>query len=348
MTIAVALSGGADSLLSLILLREAGAQVLALHGLFLPDQDKDPGLEDLQKLCAQLKIKLHCLDLRQEFEKLVITPFVQAYTQGLTPNPCALCNPAIKFGLLLDQAKALGAQALATGHYARLEQTDQGPLLFRGLDRAKDQSYFLACVPRTRFEYIQFPLATWTKDQVQKALAQWNLILPPKPESQEICFIPGNYRDFLSTRRTQPAPPGPIVLQDGTMLGEHQGLTNYTWGQRKGLGIAYEEPLYVLGKDKEKNRLIVGPKSATMTTKCYTGPPNFLVPQEQWPQEILVQTIYRQQPVPARIKIHESGLSIKFTQPHPLPAPGQVAALYSLQGQVLAGAIIAHGVSHAP
>ena len=337
--IAIALSGGADSLMSLMLLRETGAAVSAVHARFLPDVHD--ALEDgLRRLCASLDVPFAVVDLRREFDDLVVEPFVRAYQSGLTPNPCAACNPAIKFGLLLDRVRELGADRLATGHYARLEERPWGPALFRGLDPSKDQSYFLSMVPRDRFAAVVFPLAGWTKTEVRQALSGRGLIPPAGSESQEVCFIPADYRDFLRRRGARLSGPGPICLADGTVLGRHMGLWNHTLGQRKGLGIAWKEPLYVTGKDFGKNRLVVGPKAETLARGCLTGSPNLLCPAEHWPQEVLVQTIYRQRPEAAHVQVAGDALRVTFSEPRAIPTPGQVAAVYSPHGQVLAGAVI--------
>ena len=342
---AIALSGGADSLMSLLLLRETGGRVFGVHARFMDTDDADQ-LERLRSLCEDLAVPFQLIDLRAEFETLVIGPFVRAYQSGLTPNPCATCNPAIKFGLLLDRVRELGATRLATGHYARLEESAYGPALFRGLDPAKDQSYFLSRVPQDRFAHVVFPLAAWTKVEVRQALAERGFTPPAGAESQEVCFIPTDYREFLLARKTRLSGPGPIALADGTVLGRHAGLWNHTLGQRKGLGIAYSEPLYVTGKDFQKNRLIVGTKAETLASGCRTAVPNLLCPPETWPAEVLAQTIYRQRPEPARVSVDGSGMTISFIRPQPLPSPGQVAAVYSAAGQVLAGAVIEEA-SHA-
>lgn len=346
MNVAIALSGGADSLMSLLLLRETGAQVMAVHALF--HAAGEPAVpERLQHLCAELQVPLHVLDLRREFEHLVIEPFIRAYQQGLTPNPCAGCNPAMKFGLLLDKARELGADKLATGHYARLDASASGPGLYRGLDPSKDQSYFLSRVPGERFEHVVFPLAGWTKTQVLAELQQRGLNAPAGAESQEICFIPDDYRTFLRSRQVQLGRGGSITLSDGTVLGRHQGLWQHTLGQRKGLGIAWSEPLYVIGKDLTGNRLVVGPKHETLSRGCVTHKPNLLLPPQDWPEQVLVQTIYRQRPHPADVAVTESGMLIRFDEPRPRPTPGQIAAVYGADGQVLAGAEITESDSAA-
>ena len=255
MRLAVAVSGGGDSLASLLRLREAGHEVLALHGRFLPDAH-NPKSEQaeagLAESCAGLGVALHVLDLREPFERLVAGPFAAEYLAGRTPNPCARCNVAMKFGLLLDAALELGAQALATGHYARAgAHPVHGWALSRGADPSKDQSYFLSLVPRKRLERALFPLADERKTDVRADLAGRGLSPPLPEESQEICFVPGDdYRAFLAARvhggLSGLPGPGPAVLPDGTPVGRHQGLWRATIGQRRGLGLSWREPLYAM------------------------------------------------------------------------------------------------------
>ena len=316
---------------------------MGVHARFMDADDPDQH-ERLRGLCRELSVPFHLIDLRAEFEELVVAPFVAAYQAGQTPNPCAACNPAMKFGLLLDRAMELGAARLATGHYARLEGPPSGPALFKGTDRAKDQGYFLSRVPRERFRHVLFPLSGWTKEAVRRNLAERGLTPPAGRESQEVCFVPSDYRTFLRDRNVRLGGPGPIALADGTVLGRHRGLWNHTLGQRKGLGIAYSQPLYVTGKDFERNRLVVGPKDQTLAAGCRTQRPNLLCPPESWPDEVLVQTIYRQTPEPATVRVQDSGMTVIFTRPRTIPTPGQVAAVYSARGQVLAGAVIAEAI----
>lgn len=294
----------------------------------------------IEARCAQWSIPFHVVDLHQEFETNVIAPFLEGYRRGLTPNPCALCNPSMKFGLLLERIQKLGAEMLATGHYSRLMQESDGPALYRGLDPAKDQSYFLSLVPRARFEKVVFPLAERTKKDVLAELARRGISAPAGEESQEICFIPDDYRNFLKERKARLSGPGPIALADGTVLGKHQGLWNHTLGQRKGLGVAYSEPLYVIAKDRNRNRLIVGTKDQTFAATCRTRTPNMLLAADQWPETVLVQTIYRQKPVPAQVTVTDQGMFIRFASPHALPSPGQIAAVCTAEGRILAGGII--------
>lgn len=337
MRVAVAVSGGLDSLLALVLLREQGGDVLALHGRFL---DADQSGAALERLCRGLGIPFLELDLRREFEERVIAPFVRSYLAGDTPNPCAACNPGMKFGLLLDAAQERGAGRLATGHYVRLEQ---GRLL-RGKDATKDQSYFLSLVPAERLARALFPLGHMTKAASRAEIARRGLTPPLSRESQEICFVPdGDYRGFLESRGQDLPGPGPVLLADGRELGRHRGLWRHTQGQRKGLGLSWPEPLYVLDKDPARNALIVGPRSELAAWGCTLGQVNRLVPQDQWPATVLVQTRYRQKAKPARAVARGTGLELEFLESQTRPTPGQIAAVYTDQGQVLGGGIIIAG-----
>lgn len=338
-TIAVAVSGGADSLAALALLRDAGHETLAVHGLFLPDASPPKGLTEA---CAGLGAPLEVIDLRADFERLVVRPFVDAYLQGETPNPCAACNAAVKFGLLLDRVLALGAGSLATGHYARL---DDGAL-YRGADASRDQSYFLSLVPARRLERARFPLGGRTKAALREDLARRGITPPLPQESREVCFVPGDdYRAFLQARLgagpgAEKLPgPGPIVDEAAHELGRHAGLWRFTLGQRRGIGVAAPEPLYVLRKDAVKNALVVGPARALEVTAFSVDNVNFLAPLAAWPEEVLVQCRYRQRPVAAGVQPLNGGLLVTFAEPEERPAPGQVAAFYE-GARVLAGGLI--------
>ncbi len=343
MRLAVAVSGGSDSLLALGLLRAAGHEVTAIHAHFLPPDNAQRTLaEAIGDECAKLGLPFAAVDLSREFRERVVDPFVRAYAAGETPNPCALCNRHMKFGLLLEKAREYGAQALATGHYARLEQTAAGPELFRGHDETRDQSYFLSLVPRSALARAVFPLAERRKADNAAALADLGLTPPLPHESREVCFVPGDdYRAFLVAQGLPLSGPGPVELVDGTRLGTHQGLWQHTVGQRRGLGIAFREPLYVLAKRSKDNALVVGVKAELAASVCRTGPANMLCAPPDWPEELLAQTCYRMRPRPATVAVAEDGgLTIHFTAPVARPTPGQVAAVYDATGLVLAGAII--------
>lgn len=356
MTLAVAVSGGGDSLAALLALRDAGHDVLALHGLFLPHTDTpdadDTASKGLAEACARLGIPLHLVDLRAEFEALVAAPFADEYLAGRTPNPCARCNARVKFGLLLDRALALGAERLATGHFAASgPHPVYGWALSRGADPVKDQSYFLSLAPRDRLMRALFPLALRLKAEARAELDGRGYPPPLPEESQEICFVPGNdYRAFLAGRcanlpGAQLPGGGKAVLPDGTVLGTHQGLWRSTIGQRRGLCIAWREPLYVLDKDLARNVLVVAPRAALLAQAFTAGEVNVLVEPRLWPAEVLVQTRYREAAKPARVELSGRALvvrslSVQYNEPQLRPAPGQVAAVYDADGVVLAGAVV--------
>lgn len=346
--VAVAVSGGMDSLYSLLSLKEQGAEVFALHALFLPEYLRGPqALEDLPRLKAavhDMGITLHIVDLSAQFEALVIRPFIASYIAGNTPNPCARCNPHLKFGLLWDEAARLGAAHIATGHYVKLLdiQGGEGPAvgLFAGDDATKDQSYFLAMTPLEKLGRIIFPLARRKKSDIAAELLERGIEVPQKGESQEICFITNNdYRAFLKSHalRFGLALPGPgtATLPDGGIVGRHNGLWAYTQGQRKGLGIAWQEPLYVLGKNTAANRLIVGPRSAFNNEPCLCVNINLLMPPGDWPERVLVKTRYRQRPQFVRPELRQGDGQLRLVlhfetdgEVEAPPAPGQIAALY--------------------
>jgi len=337
-----------DSLLALALLREAGYEVFALHGRFLPPDERQIKLtQALEELCHGLGVAFHTEDLSREFRRIVIEPFKKAYADGLTPNPCAACNRDMKFGLLMDAAKKLGARRVATGHYARWESEPEGkrrPGLYRGLDPAKDQSYFLTLVRREALAQAVFPLGGWRKADVPAALETRGLAPPLPSESQEVCFVPDDeYRTFLEAEGVTLTGGGPVVLPDGREIGRHEGLWRHTISQRKGIGIAWKEPLYVVEKIVESNVLVVGPKSALRAGSCRVRAVNQLVDREEWPEIVLAQTCYRQRPVPARAYWSADGaeLELCFEADVTRPTKGQVAALFDEDGRALAGGIIA-------
>lgn len=353
MHIAVAVSGGTDSLFALLQVLEAGHQVTALHAHFLSPHDNPEttahNTRAIEKACRALGADFHVEDLSAAFRKHVIEPFIDAYRQGRTPNPCARCNASMKFGLLADTARKLGAQAIATGHYARLQPDLPRPgntvSLWRGDDPAKDQSYFLSLVPQHRLACAVFPLGGWRKQDVRAHLKQRGIVPPLPSESQEICFIPGDdYRAYLTAHAAGLPGAGPMVLRDGHVVGHHNGLWQYTEGQRRGLGIAWSEPLYVLEKDVSRNALVVGTRKQLTARGCRCVGVNTLVPPDQWPDAVYVKTRYRQTMIAAQVTPDADGadtMRVIFAASHTPPAAGQVAAVYDAAGRVLAGGIIA-------
>ncbi|MDD4952765.1 MAG: tRNA 2-thiouridine(34) synthase MnmA, partial [Desulfovibrionaceae bacterium] len=345
MRLAVALSGGGDSLLALALLKEAGRDVVAVHGRFLALDPARAALErDLARICRGLGVDFEVLDLVREFEQRVVARFAAQYAAGLTPNPCLACNREIKFGAFMDLAASrLGARGLASGHFASLGPGPDGrPLLARGRDASRDQSYFLCLAPRERLARAVFPLARRSKAEVSAGLGPRGLAPPLAAASREICFVPGDdYRAFLLARGMDLPGPGRVVLRDGTRVGGHRGLWRHTQGQRRGLGIAHAEPLYVLDKDPALNTLVVGTRAEMLCRGCLAREVNIMLDPGLWPAEVLVQTRYRQKALPARVRVRGPDLEVEYLEPRPRPAPGQAVAVYSRKGEVLAGAVIA-------
>jgi len=262
------LSGGVDSALSLAVLRELGCEVLAVtFKNFCYSEQDDPGdkaccsldaIEAARRLAHEHGAHHWVHDVSEPFRAQVIDPFIADYSAALTPNPCLSCNSIVRFPELLRLADQQGCSHVATGHYARTMLDGQGGAdLWRGVDPIKDQSYFLSQVPRDVWPRAVFPLGWSTKAEVRAAARALGMPVADKPESQEICFVPDGDRSFLFEDESV-ARPGPIVDPDGQLLGEHRGLIHYTVGQRRGLGIAYSEPLYVVSLEPEENRLVVG------------------------------------------------------------------------------------------
>lgn len=345
MKVTVAISGGTDSLYALLSLKEQGHEVTALHARFLPAPGKGASLAAMETLCRDFGIPLVIVDLSEEFRRLVMEPFALAHTMARTPNPCALCNRAMKFGLLFDRAMEYG-DVFATGHYAAVaEHPVYGPALRTGSDSTKDQSYFLALVPAERLRRCLFPLAEKKKTDIRAWLSGRGITPPDPSESQEICFIPDDdHYAWLEARKAEGLKlpgPGPVLLAGkNRIIAEHRGLWQYTEGQRRGLGIAWKEPLYALKRLRESNTLVVGPKHFLPADRCTAGELNLMVPQNLWPQELFVRVRYHQTPAPARTETAEGRMTIHFLSPQQPPAPGQIAAVYDKDGFLLAGGVL--------
>ncbi len=365
--LAVAVSGGVDSLCALLLCKKAGRPVLALHARLAScagEEAKEKAVQTEQRLrnaCRMLGCELHILDLQDRFAREVVLPFTNAYAEGMTPNPCVLCNRRIKFGALLDQALSLGAAGLVTGHYASLVHDHpyrgRAPLLCAARDMFKDQSYFLGQVPRSRLEKIAFPLAGLEKKDVRAIVAEAGLTVPEPKESQDICFIPhtrdGGYRGFLEAMWQQQGkslPGAGDIVETGTgrVIGRHKGLWQYTEGQRQGLGIPWNEPLYVLGKDSEKNILLVGGKSRTRQAQAVLLSPNFMIEPDEFPDTVFVRLRFRQKPVRAHIRIEDGAVHVLCEEALFLSAPGQTGIVLDDKMRILLAGTIAKSKSLLP
>ncbi len=340
---AVALSGGADSAFAAHLLRKEGTCL----GLFALLSQADPQREiaRVQEICKRLDLPCHVVDLRDAFQKLVIDYFIKAYRQGLTPNPCIVCNREIKFGLLWQEAQRLGASVLATGHYVRLRFDPESgrTLLYKGRDLRKDQSYFLAALRPEQLAKASFPLGDWLKSDVLKEAIKLGLFTLTAPESQEVCFIQGDYRRLFSA---EDFPPGEIVTVSGRVVGQHHGLYAYTVGQRRGLGLRLGRPYYVLALDTQNNRLIVGPKKYLYRRKFWVHRLNLLYPLDTSRSfKAAVRIRYRHQEAPATIYPEEKERwLVVFDRPQPAITPGQFAVFYQEDLVLGAGEILPLGL----
>jgi tRNA-specific 2-thiouridylase len=296
----------------------------------------EEAVADAGAVCDRLGIPHQVLDYSSRLEREVVGPFIAEYAAGRTPNPCVDCNLHLKFGALLDTALALGFDALATGHYAGVVERGGRPELVRGRDRAKDQSYFLALVPAERLRRVIFPLAGLEKAEVRRLAGRAGLPVSEKPESQDVCFIAGDYREFLRGRGVS-FDPGPIVDTGGRTVGTHSGLPGYTVGQRDGLGISSAHPLYVLGKDVGENLLRVGPREALAATGLEAGRVNVFV--DPLPEDLTARVRHRGRETGCRAWIEEGRLRVRFREETSGIAPGQVVALYHGDRVVAAGVI---------
>ena len=343
--IAVALSGGVDSLVVAALLKKENRNVIGIH--FRTGFEKKSPLSKniantplevrLKAAADTLNIPLICVDIAEQFRVHVVHDFLQGYQSGRTPNPCMICNSRIKFGALLDRAYDLGATCLATGHYARLSRDPLGRFqLLRGVDRNKDQSYFLALLTQDQLKAAYFPLGTYTKKDVKNIAKQLKIAPLAADESQEICFIEGNdYTRFLAKEGIQEYP-GPIVDRTGQVIGTHQGLFAYTIGQRRGIGIPASEPYYVVRLNTVDNQLVVGHETELYSAECEVEEINWIAQ----PPKSLIRVETR-----IRYKHHEasstllpedgSSARIRFDSPQPAVTPGQGAVFF--QGEQVIG-----------
>jgi len=348
--IAVAMSGGVDSSIAAALLVEQGEQVF---GLMLRLWDSHPerpnrccsprDMANARAVAAQLEIPFFVLDVREPFRQAVVEPFIEGYLEGITPNPCMACNRQIRWGHLLRHARQLGATHLATGHYARIHRSGGRYKLLRPLHQAKDQSYVLSVLGQEDLEQSFFPLGELAKDQVRDLARQLQLPVAARPDSQDLCFLGGaDYREFLRERVGVPGASGPIVDRAGLQLGSHHGLPDYTIGQRKGIGLSAAVPLYVIGKDFQRNALVVGPREALARTAFQVDRLHWVAGRPPEPGTSLsVQVRYRSAAVPARLRPNGSVASAAVQLEAPLLqiTPGQAAVFYAGE-ECLGGGVI--------
>ncbi len=334
--IAIALSGGVDSLVAVHLLKEQGYPLVGIH--FLTGYDHADTAQ-IRLMAAQIGIDLEITDIRKEFDEKVVAYFTQTYLECRTPNPCLICNPMIKFKTIADIAKKLGAAHLATGHYARIIRTETCHL-HKGLDSLKDQSYFLAFLSQEQLSYACFPLGNMTKQSVKKIAEEKGLMPIHKTESQDICFIRGkSYGEFLEEQGLK-AEPGTTVTTDGKIIGKHQGLHRFTIGQRKGINCPASEPYYVVKIDRTDNRLIVGFKKDLLSAECKVAKIHWINEKPDFPAEVHTRVRYRHHAAPSVIlPLDETHVIVRFDVPQEAVTPGQGAVFY-VGDEVIGGGFI--------
>jgi tRNA-specific 2-thiouridylase len=342
--VAVAMSGGVDSSVAAALLKQAGYEVSGVYMQLWPDDNLPLTLSELEHTCQLLDIPLYQLDLKMEFQRLVIDYFCQEYSRGKTPNPCVACNQHVKFGLLLEKALEMGAEYLATGHYVRIESMPDGYRLLRAVDITKDQSYFLYTLGQRQLGHLLSPLGELSKEEVRSLAAELGLPSSNRHDSQDVCFIPNNdYRSFIAEHVS--LQPGEIVDITGKVLGKHDGLARYTVGQRQGLGLASNEQLYVLELDAVNNRLVVGNKDQTLHNVLVASELSWVsgkAPAES--MNVTAKVRYKATEVVAELYPNDGVVEVRFVEPQRAIAPGQSVVFY--QGDVVLGGGIIDAVLH--
>ncbi|MFN3932850.1 MAG: tRNA 2-thiouridine(34) synthase MnmA [Brevundimonas sp.] len=342
--VVAAMSGGVDSTVVAALLHKAGYDVVGVtlqlydHGAALKKKGACCAGQDIHdaRLAAEmLGIPHYVLDYESRFRDAVIDQFADSYLAGQTPVPCIRCNQTVKFRDLLDVARDLGAEAMATGHYVRRSVVDGSPQMRKAVDHSRDQSYFLFATTAAQLDYLRFPLADLEKPQVRGVAAELGLRIAAKPDSQDICFVPnGDYRTLIDKLRPQGREAGEIVHMDGRVLGGHSGITDYTIGQRRGLNVAVGEPLFVTRLDPAKRHVIVGPREALLTASLTLDETNWLGDEADIAAAaragapVLARVRSTRPPSPARLALVDGAVAVLFESGEEGVAPGQACALY--------------------
>ncbi|MEO0360427.1 MAG: tRNA 2-thiouridine(34) synthase MnmA [Pseudomonadota bacterium] len=351
--VVVAMSGGVDSSVVAAMLAREGYEVVGVtlqlydHGAALAKKGAccaGRDIHDARRVAEAAGFPHYVLDYESRFREAVIDDFADQYLAGATPIPCVRCNQSVKFRDLLETAKDLDADCLATGHYIRRRIGPRGAELHRAADPTRDQSYFLFATTQAQLDFLRFPLGHLASKEETRALAaEYGLAVADKPDSQDICFVPeGRYADVIEKLRPGAAAPGEIVHLDGRVLGAHQGVIHYTIGQRRGLGIGGGEPLYVVRLDAEAKRVIVGPREALATRTVPVGEINWIgdeafadAPAEGW--EALVKVRSTRPPTPALIRPEGDGALVELMSAEEGVAPGQACVFYAPDGERVLG-----------
>ena len=352
--ILVAMSGGIDSSLAAAILKDKGHAVIGATMKLWPKEDCGlnenakaccslSGIEDARHVAARIGIPHYVFNFDKEFRREVIDHFCSEYSRGYTPNPCITCNQKIKFRLLLNKAKALDCEYIATGHYAKVGYSGSQRRYFigEGRDKTKDQSYFLSFISQADLSRTMFPLENMTKGEARKLASEMRLRVHDKKSSQEVCFVRGHYSEYIKSHGGSDIRGGDIINSSGRKIGHHKGIHNYTIGQRKGLGIAHSEPLYVINIDPAKNTITAGVRQKAFKRAIIAKDPVWgLLKKITKPVRVMCKIRYAHKSAEAVIRNSEKNrIRIDFKEPQIAPTPGQAAVFYK-NGRVLGGAWI--------
>ena len=334
----VGMSGGVDSSVAASELRDNGYEVSGVT-LLLCESDNESSVSDAKAVCDRMGIEHHTVNLKTKFSHYVMDNFIDEYKAGNTPNPCIVCNKHIKFGAMLDTAVSMGFDKIATGHYARIRQDNNGRyLLYKALDEAKDQSYVLYNLSQYQLSHVLFPLGELTKAEVREKAVSQGFVNADRPDSQDICFVPdGDYAGFIERKDGFVSKEGNYTDINGNILGEHKGIIHYTLGQRKGLGIALGKPQFVIDKNVSTNNVILGDEEHLFKKEVLVYNPNF-IPFDSLEKEISVTAKLRYRHKPAKALLVPCGdntVKLIFDEPQRAPSPGQAAVFYD--GEMVIG-----------
>lgn len=345
--ILVGMSGGVDSSAAALLLQQEGYECVGgTMKLYTTDGKcgSTDDARDARAVAERLGMEHHVFDASQNFEKNVIQPFVSVYEQGGTPNPCIDCNRTMKFGCMYQMAREIGCDMIATGHYARIQQSSDGRwLLKKGLDENKDQSYFLYVMTQEMLSYTKFPVGELSKEQVRAHAEEHGLINARKRDSQDICFVPdGDYESFIRRYTGKDYPTGDFVDENGRVLGRHKGIIGYTVGQRRGLGVSAQMPLYVCRKCVEDNTVLLTEDKALFSTELYANDINLIaIERLSEPLRCKARIRYRHREQPATVsQVGEDTIKIVFDEPQRAITAGQAVVLYDGDTVVGGGTIL--------
>jgi tRNA-specific 2-thiouridylase len=358
MRIAVAMSGGVDSSLTAVLLKERGYDVvgLTLKTFLCADMDSEEprydvccspeSISDAQSIAKLYGFPHFVVDVEEDFNKEIVEPFCMEYLSGRTPSPCIRCNSRIKFNNLIRIAKEYGCDKLSTGHYSRLEYSKEGRFFISaGIDRGKDQSYFLFTLTQEMLSYVIFPLGNYRKEEIRQMALDRRIPVAKKPESQEICFVlDDDYPRYIEQRIGSVPPPGDIVNKDGKKIGTHRGIHRYTIGQRRGLGISAKRPLYVVEIDAVHNVIVAGHREDLFRRGLYAGDLSYMKATSFDGITAFVKTRSTQRPVRSSIRDSNGGVHVYFDEPQIEITPGQAAVFYDEHGGILGGGWIERGL----